>query len=136
MDSSELDGERLPSSDPDKDNCPFSSYRVDSIEQQANRLSLFAGALHRLAAEPHAIDLLPDIIHEADQLGISRARLAKSCQVTEPTISRWASRSVQPHFLVAQSVLRLIGNMALSDSDAVRMKAREGTLSFLQTTRR
>jgi hypothetical protein len=61
----------------------------------------------------HAQDLLPEILRQAEHLALRRVAIADACQMSEATISRWASRQVRPHVVVAKAVIEAIRNMAL-----------------------
>jgi hypothetical protein len=80
-------------------------------------------------AQPSVIDnaraLIPDVIERAEWLGFSRAIIADECETTQATLSRWASRQVIPHQLVARTVVRLIGEMALRHAEKLAKNSKK-----------
>ena len=60
----------------------------------------------------HAQALLPHAIRQADRFGITRIEIADACQVSEATVSRWASGQITPHRVMARAAIKAICEMA------------------------
>ena len=109
-------------SQPEITECPLSKFQLESLLNKSNRFQQFASTLSAPQLISRALELLPDIISEAESLGISRAKIARACQIAEGTLSRWAGGSVQPHFLMAQSVANVLSRVALTEADVLLAK--------------
>jgi hypothetical protein len=98
---------------PDERGTEFKNASADLVRA----LRSFAAALGQSEVPDRARDLLPEVILYADRLDLKRVAIADACQVTEPTVSRWASGAVTPHILVAQAALRAVYKLALEKAE-------------------
>lgn len=94
---------------PDENGIVFRSASADLVRA----LRSFAAALGQSEIPARAKELLPEVLRYADRLDLKRVAIADACQVTEPTVSRWAAGTVTPHILVAQAAVRAVYELAL-----------------------
>ncbi len=79
----------------------------------AQLLRSFAASLRQSDVPGHAQKLLPAILLYAQDLSIARISIADACQVSEGTLSRWATNKSKPHIVVAQVAVQKIAGLAL-----------------------
>jgi hypothetical protein len=79
----------------------------------ATLLRSLAASLGQKEVPAYAQDLLPEILRHAIMLHIPRVEIADGCQVSEATLSRWASGTTRPHIVLAQTAVQVIAALAL-----------------------
>jgi hypothetical protein len=93
-------------------------------------LRSLAAALAGSEVAEHAQALLPHVIRQADRFGITRIAIADAGQVSEATVSRWASSQITPHVIMARAVIEEIRKIAQQNAveyeaaDSAKVRAR------------
>jgi hypothetical protein len=104
--------------------------RESSARDLAHALQSFVAALSGTEIPKHAQILLPEALMRADRLGLGRVEIADACEVSEATVSRWASKQVTPHLIVARAAINAIRDMALRKAhESEEQASREAVLA-------
>jgi DNA-binding transcriptional regulator YiaG len=82
----------------------------------ATGLRTLAAALAGSEVAENAQALLPHAIRQADRFGITRIAIADACQVSEATVSRWASGQIKPHVIMARAAIGEICKIAAQNA--------------------
>jgi DNA-binding transcriptional regulator YiaG len=79
----------------------------------AHVLMSFASALEQPQFTTKSQELLPKVLEYAERLQLRRVAIADRCQVSEATVSRWASGRVKPHAIIAGVAIEAVRDLAL-----------------------
>ncbi len=80
----------------------------------------FAAALTQSEVLGKAKELLPRALQMSDRFNLERAAIADACQVSEATVSRWASGQVRPHVIFAKIAIETISRLAMEKAEEYR----------------
>jgi len=84
----------------------------EASSQLSGALRSFAAALAQSEVPRNAQELLPKVLEFADRVQLNRGAIADACQVSEATVSRWASGRVKPHVIIARVAIEAIQRLA------------------------
>lgn len=92
----------------------------ETTSRLADALEGFAATLSQSEVLRNAKELLPRTLQLAARFDLQRSAIADACQVSEPTISRWASGQVKPHAIVARVAVEAVARLAVQKAEEYR----------------